>query len=248
VIRRAADGRSPARRACRGALGCLLAVASLSPAARADELEPFAASYEWIWHGMSVAVSSLELAHTGDTWTYRSHSEPRGIGKLFPERPTQVSVMRITPAGVEPLSYRATAGGGSTRRDVEVTFDWPAGRVTGVYEGAKVDLGLEPGIQDDSSIQIALMVELLRGHIPSGFTLLNGNSVRRYRYTREGEATLRTPLGEVATVVYRSEHQGSPRVTRFWCAPAHGYIPMRVEQTRGAEVEWTMKILTLKRE
>jgi hypothetical protein len=109
-------------------------------------------------------------------------------------------------------------------------------------------MAIEPGIQDDSSIQVALMVELLRGEIPQGFTLLNGNSVRKYRYTREGEASLKTPFGEVPTVIYRSEHEGSPRVTRFWCAPQRGYIPMRVEQTRGSEVEWTMNILTLKRE
>jgi hypothetical protein len=226
----------------------MLAVVSLSAVARADELRPFQASYEWIWHGMKVAVSSLQLEHTGDTWTYRSHSEPRGIGRLVAERPIQVSVMRITPDGVEPLSYRAKAGGGSTRRDAEVTFDWNARRVTGVYENAKVNMAIEPGIQDDSSIQVALMVELLRGEIPQGFTLLNGNSVRKYRYTREGEASLKTPFGEVPTVIYRSEHEGSPRVTRFWCAPQRGYIPMRVEQTRGSEVEWTMNILTLKRE
>ncbi len=44
-----------------------------------------------------------------------------------------------------------------------------------------------PGIQDDLSVQIALMVELLRGHTPEKFALLSGNSVREYRYQRDGE-------------------------------------------------------------
>src|SRR5207248_792491 len=57
--------------------------------AAADELKPFEASYAWIWHGMTVAISTLKLEKTGDTWTYSSHSEPRGIGKVFPERPIQ---------------------------------------------------------------------------------------------------------------------------------------------------------------
>jgi len=38
-------------------------------------------------------------------------------------------------------------------------------------------------------VQVALMVELLRGHTPIIFSLLNKNAVREYRYVREGEAT-----------------------------------------------------------
>src|SRR5205814_1635850 len=72
--------------------------------AAADELKPFEASYAWIWHGMTVATSTLKLEKTGDTWTYSSHSEPRGVGKVFPERPTQKSVLRVTDAGTQPLS------------------------------------------------------------------------------------------------------------------------------------------------
>ena len=51
-----------------------------SSAAAADELKPYTATYAGIWHGMTVAVSTLKLEHTGDTWTFSSRSEPRGIG------------------------------------------------------------------------------------------------------------------------------------------------------------------------
>jgi len=74
-----------------------------------------------------------------------------------------------------------------------VVFDWEHNRVTGVYEDAKVDMPMPPGIQDDLSVQIALMVELLRDHTPQKFSLLSGNSVREYRYSRDGEETLKTP-------------------------------------------------------
>jgi hypothetical protein len=214
----------------------------------ADELKPFDASYAWFWHGMEVAVSTLKLEKTGDTWTYSSKSEPRGIGKLLAERPTQRSVLRVTDAGTQPLSYQASDGTSSTRRAVEVKYDWEQGRLTGVYEDTKVDLPLTPGVQDDASVQVALMVELLRGHTPEHFSLLNKNAVREYRYVREGEATLQTPLGKIATVIYRSDRENSPRVTRFWCAPSRGYIPMRVEQKRGNDIEWSMEIRSLTRE
>ncbi len=216
-------------------------------ASSADELKPFEASYAWIWHGLNVAVSTLTLEKTADTWSYRSKSEPRGIGKAFSERPTQASVLRVTDAGVQPVSYQARDGTSSTRRAIDVKYDWDHSHLTGVYEDTPVDLPLKAGVQDDASVQVAMMVELLRGRTPDRFQLLNKNAVREYRYTREGEATLQTPIGSIATVIYKSTREGSPRVTRFWCAPDRGYIPMRVEQTRGKDVEWTMEIRSLQR-
>ena len=67
-------------------LAAVLSVLGLQVAA-ADELKPFEARYAWIWHGMTVADSTLKLEKTGDTWTYSSKSEPRGIGNLLSERP-----------------------------------------------------------------------------------------------------------------------------------------------------------------
>jgi Protein of unknown function (DUF3108) len=229
---------------------CSLALgATASVASAANELKPFEASYNWIWHGMTVATSTVHLEHQeGNKWVYRSKSEPRGIGRLFSERPIQESVLEVTDAGVRPLTYKADDGTSATKRDAEVQYDWEHNRVTGVNENAKVDMVMPPGIQDDLSVQIALMVELLRGHTPDKFSLLSGNSVREYRYSRDGQETLTTPAGTIETVIYRSEKQYSPRVTRFWCAPSVGYIPLRVEQKRKDDVEWTMQVQSVKRE
>ena len=240
-----------------GFSACLLALGAPASAAHADELahgssglKPFEATYDWIWHGMTVATSTLHLEHQeGNRWVYRSKSEPRGIGRLFSERPIQESVLEVTDAGVHPLSYKADDGTSSTKRDADVRFDWEHNRVTGVYEDAKVDMPMPPEIQDDLSVQIALMVELLRGHTPEKFSLLSGNSIREYRYSRDGEETLTTPAGTVQTVIFKSEKQYSPRVTRFWCAPSLGYIPLRVQQRKGQDdVEWTMQVQSVKRE
>jgi len=215
----------------------------------ADELRPFEASYQWVWHGMTVAASTVTLERGSDgTWGYSSRSEPRGIGHAFSERPKQRSELRVTPQGVQPLSYDADDGTSSARRTVRLRFDWQAGRVTGVYEETPIDLPLNPDVQDDSSVQVALMEALLRGQTPSHFTLVDKTGLREYRYAREGEATLTTPMGAVPTIIYRSERANSPRVTRFWCAPQRGFVPVRVEQKRGDDVQWTMQITALKRE
>jgi hypothetical protein len=241
---RAPCARRPLLR-CAGALllGCLAAAAAV-----ADELKPFEATYAWSWHGMTVAVTHLKLEKTGDTWTYSSRSEPRGIGNLLSQRPRTVSVLRVTAAGVQPLSYKGDDGTSSTKRTVDIKYDWDKQRVTGVYEDTPVDLPLTPGVQDDGSVQVALMVALLQGHTPERFALLDKNTVREYRYAREGQETLKTPIGDVATVIYSSQAANSRHVNRYWCAPDRGYIPMRVQQKRGDEVQWTMEIQSLKLE
>lgn len=226
----------------------LLCVAVAANRAHADELKPFEASYAWSWHGMTVAESSVKLERQGDTWVYASKSSPRGIGKMFSERPVQKSTLRVTGKGVQPLSYEADDGTSSTKRDADVQFDWEHGRVTGVYEDVKVDMPMQAGIQDDLSVQIALMVELLAGREPQQFQMIDKNTVREYRYTRETQESVSTPLGKIDTIVYRSQKTGSPRVTRFWCAPSRGYIPMRVEQTKGDDVQWTMQVQSVKRD
>ena len=85
-----------------------IAIVAASAAASADEpggptgqLKPFQASYNWIWHGMTVAESSLDLEHADTNWVYRSRSEPRGIGRMFSERPTQESIMQAAIGGSE---------------------------------------------------------------------------------------------------------------------------------------------------
>ncbi len=56
---------------------------------------------------MTVAVSTLHLERQDDKWVYRAKSEPRGIGRMFSERPLQESVLKVTDEGVHPLSYKA---------------------------------------------------------------------------------------------------------------------------------------------
>ncbi|HWW21772.1 MAG TPA: DUF3108 domain-containing protein [Steroidobacteraceae bacterium] len=228
------------------AVSTLLGALCGSAHSHAAELSPFEASYAWSWHGATVAVSTLKLENRGrNTWAYTSSTEPRGLGRLYPYRPRLTSLLRVTERGVEPQHFRADAG--SKDRDADVEFNWETGRATGTYDGVAVDLPIKDGVQDDLSVQVELIVDLLRGKTPDTLWLIDKNTIRDYHYQREGDETLDTPLGHIATTIYSSQHTGSPRITRFWCAPSLGYLPMRVEQKRIDSVEWTMEIRALTR-
>jgi hypothetical protein len=227
----------------------VLALLGIAAVADAQELLPFTARYGFEWRGMSAAEATLRLERDlGDRWKYTSSTAPRGLGRLFRSRPVVTeSLLQQTPAGMRPLSYRADDGSDSTEKDLALDFDWEHGRVSGLAGERRIDVVVPAGTQDDLSVQIALMYELLAGREPQGFRVFDEKGVREYRYVHEGSATLDTPLGKVATEVYRSQRDRSPRATRFWCAPDFGYLPMRVEQRRKGEVEWTMEIRRLNR-
>jgi hypothetical protein len=215
--------------------------ASLAPAP--PELRPYDASYSLVARGMNAGTSSLSLRRVnGDEWTFIARNNPRGLFRLFSAASlTLTSRLKVGPQGVQPLLFTAAQPDGSDQQ-AEVHFDWVTMRATGMVEGNRIDMALKPGVQDDQSVQIALIHALLGGHAPSGIALFDKNGIRDYDYARVGEETLHTPMGEVATVVYESHKAYSPRRTRFWCAPQYGYIPVRAEQKREDEVQWTMEV------
>jgi hypothetical protein len=230
-------------------VGAALYAVALHAAAAAAELQPFEAKYQMMARGMTVAESTLKLSNDGGgQWIYSAISEPRGLARLIaPRAITQVSTMRMGAAGIQPLHYVGDDGKASKQRDIDLRFDWEKLRVTGVSAAAAVDESISAGTQDDLSIQVALMFELANGRTPAIINTYGDRGAREYRYSREGTETLQTPLGAIETVIYRSERSGSPRVTRYWCAPSLGYLPLRAQQKRLDDVEWTMDIRALRR-
>jgi hypothetical protein len=230
-------------------LGGLVACCQPAPAQQPTGLvapAPFEAVYAWKWHDITVAVSTLRFEQVeGSSWRSSSSAEPRGLGRLYPIHPKLQSLMQIDAQGVRPLHYQADDGTSGNSRGADVRFDWEAMHASGRYSGAAVDLALRAGVQDDLSVQIAMLADVRAGRVPQNLSIIDKNTIRDYDYRRLGEETIATALGSIATVVFASQHPGSPRITRFWCAPARGFVPLKVEQRIGEEVQWSMQIMSL---
>ncbi len=222
--------------------------AATSEAATA-ELRPFETRYAFLWHDMNAGSASFALKRLSpQEWTYSSSTEPRGLFKLFSAATASLqSRMSIGPEGVRPLHFTARQGS-SGSQTADLSFDWEKLRVSGRIEDANVDVALRAGVQDDLSVQVALIQALAAGKMPQGISLFDKSGIRDYEYTRVGEETLHTPLGDIATVIYRSHRANSSRSTRFWCAPSYGYIPLRAEQQHDQDIEWVMELRSLRRD
>lgn len=218
-------------------------------AATPTPLRPFEASYAFIWNGITAGVSSFSLRQeSGQEWTYVSQNQPHGLARLYSKASwTLKTRMSVGPEGVRPLLYTATDPDNGASKG-EVHFDWDANRATGVAEGKKVDMPLRPGVQDDLSMQISLIYALSNDQMPKGIALFDVSGIRDYVFERVGAETLHTPVGDVATIIYRSHKAYSPRSNRYWCAPAFGYVPVQVEQKNNGDVAWTLKLRSIHRD
>ena len=232
------------------ALCCLLLVLPSMHAAAADELQPFTVRYAWTLKGLSAGTSTVTLKRlAGDRWSYSSRSVARGLFRLIASGDiTQDSTMRVIGTQVLPERYRGDDGTGATGRDVQLDFDWQALRARGIYEDTAVDIAIEPGVHDDMSVQIALILALNKGTPPTGFKLVDRNLFKEYTYSTAGTAQLDTPLGRQQAVLFRSQRIGSKSSTLYWCAPALGFLPIKVERhDANDKVEWAMNMEALTR-
>ena len=238
------------------AMGALSAAATLARAAtpadvqRAPQqplIEPFSAHYVAEWKDISVGTSdlALELGTEPGEYHYRWTISARGIFRLiYSHDLTQQSWFRVIDGHVRPERYLGEEGSAS----VSFAFDWEAGRARGSSEGKPIDLKLKPGTQDLMSIQIEVMLDLENGDMPSTFHIIDKDQVKEFLYTREGTAKLRTPLGTLDTIIVASRRNANDsRVLRMWFAPSLGYVPVQAERRRDGNLEFAMRIRSLKR-
>jgi Protein of unknown function (DUF3108) len=181
-------------------------------------------------------------------WLYETRAYPNLLGRVaVSPQARERGVMEVTAAGVRPMTFDFSDGKSDLAKDVRFAFDWKAGRVKGEAQGKPFDLPVAPGTQDTASVQAAMIVELLAGREPRGFTILTGSRLREYRYWSEGRATVVTPFGQYDAVVWANQRSGSDRVVKVWHAPALGYVPVQAVQFRKGQLETQLKLVSFER-
>jgi len=216
-----------------------------TPSAADAGIAPFSAHYQADWKAINVGSSDLELKQDTEpgrylyTWTITA----RGIFRLYRDEVTQRSWLSVNAGHARPEKYRAEDGSSN----VDLDFDWDAGRVRGTSEKRAVDLKLKEGTQDLMSIQVEVMLDLKRGNLPETFQIIDKDRLKEFIYTQKGNATIRTALGELDTVIVESRQAGNSRILRMWFAPSLGFVPVQAERTRDGKLEFAMRIKSLKR-
>jgi len=225
-------------------------VSLAEPAAAPAGLQPYTARYQVSYRGLNGGEieSSFKRGAVAGQWQYETRVFPTLLARVaISSQAHELSVIQATATGVRPLSFNFDDGSTDAAKDVRLNYDWQALTVTGSVEGKPVSLTITPGTHDTSSVQAAMIQELLAGRKPQGFRIITGGKLREYRYWPEGKQQVMTPYGQVETEVWSSQRTGSNRVTKTWHAASLGYVPVQAIQYRKGNPEVQMKLVKLKR-
>lgn len=229
---------------------CLFAAFWFATAARSDAIlpKPVTATYEVSYRGMRAGQLTFKLSRDEATgrYIYETTAKPSLLARfVISSAAVERSVMEIGTDGVRPIEWQLDDGRSGTARDGRLRFDWDRKIASGEIEGEKIELPLEPGLQDRLSIQIHVVTSLLRGQEPGVIPLIDDNRIKRYSYEKKGVVALDTRLGKLDTLLYESTRQGSDRQSRFWLVPELEYLAARAEQIRKGKVETVMTLLSV---
>ncbi len=223
------------------ALGFVALMSTLRPpAVDAAEaaLAPFVAEYDVRYGRMAVGSSRTELSRAPPPgrWIIESRSTATGFARVIASGTLkQRSTFDFEAAALRPQSYLFDDGTDRTGRDVTLEFDWQSGRVRGTAEDEPVELTVIPGLQDAASMQALVLARLRTGTEPGTVSMIEKDKIKHYRYTFLRHETLKTAIGELETVVYRSARDGSDRETISWHAPKLGFALVQAEQRSGGK-------------
>ncbi len=221
-----------------GAIDCAPAAAQPAESVPA----PFTAHYDAQWKSINVGSSEIVLnagAEPGQ-YEYKWTIAARGIFKVVYDKPvTQTSWFDVLDGHARPRKYLGEEGSSS----VSLNFDWTKKVITGLSEGKPVNIAIKNSAQDLNSIQVEIMLDLQRGELPKTFEIIDKDQLKEFNYTREpGTVRIRTPMGEMETVVVASQRTGNTRILRMWFAPSLGFMPVQAERMRDGKLEFAMRL------
>jgi len=228
----------------------ILFLVLLAPPSFADEsvsLTPYRATYAFYYRGFKAGLIHFTLSPKAEnTYVYTTSAEPGLLARLVvsPDAIEQ-TLLQITDNGVRPLSWTSEDGKASKNKDGKLLFDWATQRVSGTVEEESVMLPTRPGLQNRLSMQVAVLVALLRGEPPAPITLIDGDRVKQYSYTYQKTLPLDTAVGRFDVLLYESTRHGSSRLKRIYHAPALGYLPVRLETLRKGKRDSVLELVSV---
>ena len=199
----------------------------------------------------SVAKGKMTLALSkGDSDGYNLDSEvvAEGIAKLILSDPaSQHATFVITDNAVQATGYSLSDGTEKNELGGRIEYDWDASQAS-LYSGEEGDsvLPLAPGTMDDLVMQAAAALEVKLGNKEFSFQELQpGKNLRTHNFIYMGAEIIKTKIGEIETVKYSQNREGSSRTTFIWFSTEHDYVPIELQRVKNGKTISTVKLQSL---
>jgi hypothetical protein len=204
-----------------------------------DGVAEYRAEYDVEHNGNRVATAAFSVtAAEAGRYDFASSTKARLILRLAAPKPvTENSRFEIDAGRLVPLSFAYEDGSRKGEDNYSVAFDPAAGEIRINSSAGPRILPFEADVLDRGSLQVALMRDLASCRHPGPYRYTDDEAVKTYEYERLDDRNATTAIGDVRTVRFAQQRDGSSRRTILWLAPDYHYVPVRIEQMDDGEIE-----------
>lgn len=177
------------------------------------------------------ALSLSLVRRDGEAFVYETYTRGLGLARLAIASDTLESTrFDLNEAGrVEPLAYMCRSCDFGKDGLTQIAYDWETNNASYSDQDDRQEFGLEPRAMDRKAWEIQTMLDLGAKRIPGEQPTLEEGKLKLYNGENLGRETLSTRAGELETVKYRRQREGSDNFQFIWYARELGWLPARWE-------------------
>lgn len=195
-------------------------------------LKPYTLLFDSTRNGKMLGETEVTLKPLGDgLWEFAFDARAtRGMASLIGFKFRESSVFRWHDGRPETIDYGYAKKSGFKGKRRFLHIDAGRERISGEDEDGEFTLAFQPQLIDRNLTLVAISADLLTGRRPLDYALVHKREITRRKFVVEGNETLATARGPLATVrVVRVLHTPG-RITTLWLAPSLDYQPVQVRQ------------------
>lgn len=218
----------------------------------AQDLEDYSAKYQIEMNGLQAGELTQQLETVTDgLHRFRSVTKAKGVVAMF-RRDTvkETSLWTVDDQQIKPHQYLYQRNGGKKDKYLRMDFDWPENKVQIDDKVHPWELDIDAGTLEKHIYQVQLRLDLQQDPNQKVFNYLiaDGGRIKHYQIERLEQETISTPLGKIDTVKFtrqRDRDSDKDRETTLWCAPALGYLPVKLEHIEKDGTKFTAVLRSL---
>jgi len=216
------------------------------PESSDSTLQSFNASFKLTRGNITIGTMdvSLQLKNDG-RYIYKTKSRPvRWLGWFFKDNLDEASRGALTNGNIKPATYTYSRTGGKKEKHAELTFDWETMTVENNVDNTPWKMALTEGALDRLVVQLAMMQSLADGKKTMDYQIADGGKLKQYSFVVIGTETIDLPAGRFETIKLKKQRSNTKRETLLWCAPALGYLPVRIWQREKDDSEYKSDLVS----
>jgi len=189
----------------------------------------YSATYKASFNGMPV-VATRSLSFANDSYQLAT------TAKNFLGGINEAETFKLKDGQIVVDNYHHQRSLLGSKRKEDFKTDHQSGIAIYTRKKKTRNITLQSDYLGPMSYQVQIRRDLLADIKNLSYRVIHRGKVKEYRFERDGEETLSTPLGNINCVRLKRIREDDERETLFWMAPGMNYLLIKLRQKEDNEV------------